>query len=168
MSDSNSWSDGILLKGCSQLLESPCSSSLSSLIHLLFLGTIVYQFFPESKRVIIDGSEYTAFIFVLLVSSAVTHIYYVVKKHHSPSSIPDELFVHLPVSFYHSWTTVLVVLTAFEAFCVSSFDHKAGIWTKVFVFVSLFSLKVTAAAYAFSSLEGDLSASIAIWDGGGK
>lgn len=148
------------------------------------LGTIIYQFFPGGKAVVIDGISWRfpllavlnviyvnlwashhyipAFIFSLLVSSAVTHIYYVVKKHHSAQSTADEILIHLPFSLYHGWTTVLVVLTAFEAFGVDSINHKAGAWTKVFVFLALFFLEGTAATYAFSSPEGDLPASIAI------
>ncbi|KAF9039536.1 hypothetical protein BDZ89DRAFT_1156964 [Hymenopellis radicata] len=139
---------------------------------------------PGGKAVIIDGISWrfpllgvlniiyvnvwaahhyiVAFVFALFVSSTVTHIYYVVKKHHSSQSTPDELFVHLPFSLYHGWTTVLVVLTAFEAFGVDAVSHKAGVWTKVFVFLALFFLEGTAATYAFSSPEGDLPASIAI------
>ena len=56
----------------------------------------------------------------------------------------DELFVHLPFSLYHGWTTVLVVLTAFEAFGVSSYTHKAGVWTEVFVFLALCVLRLGA------------------------
>lgn len=74
----------------------------------------------------------------------------------------DELFVHLPFSLYHGWTTVLVVLTAFEAFGVNARYSPAGVWTKVFVFLALFFLEGTAATYAFSTAEGDLPASIAI------
>jgi hypothetical protein len=155
-----------------------------SLIHLLLLGTIIYQFTPQGKRVIIDGISWRfpllgifnalyvqmwatkhyviAFILALFVSSTVTHIYYIVKKYHSPQSAMDETFVHLPFSLYHGWTTVLVILTAFEAFGVNSRDHRAGIWTKVFVFLALFFLEGTAATYAFSTPEGDLPASIAI------
>jgi len=153
------------------------------LIHLLLLGTVIYQFFPAGKSVIIDGIGwrfpllavlnatyvnlwYTghfkwATLLSLFVSSAVTHIYYVVKKHHTAQSISDELFVHLPFSLYHGWTTVLVFITAFAGFGITH-DERAGVWTKVFVFLSLFSLEGTAATYAFSSVEGDLPASIAI------
>jgi hypothetical protein len=60
------------------------------------------------------------------------------------------------------WTTLLVVLTGFEAFGVNALHHPAGVWTKVFVFLALFFLEGTAATYAFSSPEGDLPASIAI------
>lgn len=46
--------------------------------------------------------------------------------------------MHLPFSLYHGWTTVLVVLTAFEAFGVDKIHHAAGNWTKVFVFLALY------------------------------
>jgi len=155
-----------------------------SLIHLLLLGYVVYQFFPNGKRTIIDGISWrfpllavlqsiyvnlwthqhyiVAFIFALLVSSTVSHIYYVVRKHHASESINDELWVHLPFSLYHGFTTVLVILTAFEAFGVNALTHHAGIFTKLFVFLGLLFLEATSAAYAFSSSEGDIAASIAI------
>jgi hypothetical protein len=166
------------------ITPAPWAFFIWSLIHLLLLGTIIYQFFPGGKRVIVDGISWrfpllgvlnaiyvnlwsthhyvVAFIFSLLVSSCVSHIYYSVKKHHSASSAADELFVHLPFSLYHGWTTVLVVLTAFEAFGVSAVTERAGVWTKVFVFLGLFFLEATAAAYAFSTAEGDLPASVAV------
>ncbi|TFL04807.1 hypothetical protein BDV98DRAFT_562866 [Pterulicium gracile] len=208
----NSWTDGILLKVVNIIVyllflssniysitspsntyynvketyitPAPWSLWIWSLIHLLLLGTVIYQFFAKGKEVIIDGISWrlpllgvlnavyvhtlvsrhyiVAFIFSLFVSSTVTHIYYVVKKHHSAQSLGDELFVHLPFSLYHGWTTVLVVLTAFIAFGNDAADEGAGIWTKVFVFLGLFFLEGTAATYAFSSPEGDLPASIAI------
>ncbi|KAH9858597.1 hypothetical protein C2E23DRAFT_864486 [Lenzites betulinus] len=162
----------------------PWAFLIWSLIHLLLLGTIIYQFFDGGKQVVIDGISWrlpllavlnaiyvnvwarhyyvVAFVFALLVSSTVTHIYYVVKKYHEPQSIADEIFVHLPFSLYHGWTTVLVILTAFEAFGTNAAIHPAGIWTKVFAFLAFFFLEATAATYAFSSAEGDLPASIAI------
>ena len=84
------------------------------------------------------------------------------KRFHAAENLLDELFVHLPFSLYHGWTTVLVVLTAFEAFGVNAISHHAGIWTKVFVFLGLFFLEATAATYAFSSPEGDVAGAIAI------
>jgi len=166
------------------MTPAPWAFLIWSLIHLLLLGTIIYQFFPTGQATIIDAvswrfpllvivnaiyvnlwasHHYTvAFVFALLVSSVVTNIYYIVKKHHSPQNTADELFIHLPFSLYHGWTTVLVILTAFEAFGVNSLHTSAGIWTKVFVFLALFFLEGTAAAYAFSSAEGDLAGAIAI------
>jgi len=155
-----------------------------TVIHFLLLGAMIYQFFDAGKRVIIDGISWrypllailtavyvtiwahghyiVAFIFALLVSSVVSHIYYIVKKFHSSASLADELLVHLPFSLYHGWTTVLVLLTGFEAFGVNALSHKAGIWTKVFVFLALLFLEATSAAYAFSSPQGDIAASAAI------
>lgn len=162
----------------------PYAFGIWSLIHILLLGYIVYQFTDNGKKTIIDGIGWRfpllavlnlvyvnvwtkghyiiAFIFALLVSSTVSHIYYVVKKHHAGENIHDELWVHLPFSLYHGWTTVLVVLTAFEAFGVNALSHPAGVFTKVFVFLGLLFLEATAAAYAFQSTEGDVAASIAI------
>lgn len=91
-----------------------------------------------------------------------THVYYIVKKFHESANVSDELFVHLPFSLYHGWTTTLVVLSAFTAFGRNALTHDAGIWTKVFVFLAFFFLEATAAAYAFSSPEGDLPAGAAI------
>jgi len=208
----DSWKDGILLKIVNIIvyfvflgtnLYSVASSSsiyyygketyitpapwaflIWSLIHFLLLGTVIYQFFPDGKKTIVDGISWRfpllallnaiyvhlwmthhhiiAFVFALLVSSAVTHIYYIVKKHHAALSYSDELFVHVPFSLYHGWTTVVVILSAFDAFGVNALTHGAGVWTKVFVFLALFFLEGTAATYSFSSPEGDLPASIAI------
>jgi hypothetical protein len=47
------------------------------------------------------------------------------------------VWIHLPFSLYHGWTTVLVVVTAFEAFGVNALTHPAGVFTKVFVFLAL-------------------------------
>jgi len=166
------------------ITPAPWAFGIWSLIHLLMLGTVIYQFFPGGKETIVDAIGWrfpllavlnaiyvnlwashhyiVAFVFAIFVSSAVTHVYYIVKKYHEPQSIADEVFVHLPFSLYHGWTTVLVVLTAFEAFGVNAITTKAGIWTKVFVFLGLFFLEGTAATYAFTSPEGDLPASIAV------
>ncbi|GJE95844.1 hypothetical protein PsYK624_120340 [Phanerochaete sordida] len=166
------------------ITPAPWAFLIWTVIHLLLLGTIIYQFTENGHRSIIEGISWRlpllavlnlvyvnlwsthhyiiAFIFALLVSSAVTHIYYIVKKYHEPSSVADEIFVHLPFSLYHGWTTVLVVLSTFTAFGVDLHHHHAGVWTKVFVFLAFLFLESTAATYAFSSPEGDLPAGVAI------
>ncbi|CAK5281355.1 unnamed protein product [Mycena citricolor] len=166
------------------ITPAPWAFLIWSLIHLLLLGTIIYQFTTAGKGVIVDGISWRfpllvvlnsiyvnfwakgdyiiAFVFSLFVSSATTHIYYIVKKYHVAENLGDEIFVHLPFSLYHGWTTVLVIITAFQAFGVNAAVKSAGVWTKIFVFLALFFLEGTAATYAFSSAEGDLPASIAI------
>ncbi|KAL4065293.1 hypothetical protein V8B97DRAFT_1952018 [Scleroderma yunnanense] len=162
----------------------PWAFLIWTLIHLLLLGTIVYQFTEPGKKVIIDGISWrfpllgilnaiyvntwashhyiVAFIFALLVSSTVTHIYYVVKKYHASTTCGDEIFVHLPFSLYHGWTTVLVIISIFQAFGVDARTHPAGVWTDIFVFIAFFFLEGTAGAYAFACPEGDLPGSVAI------
>ncbi|KAI9508059.1 hypothetical protein F5148DRAFT_1199736 [Russula earlei] len=166
------------------ITPSPWAFLIWSLIHLLLLGTIVYQFTPEGKKLIIDEINWRfallailnatfvnlwathnyvfAFIFALLVSATVTHIYYIIKRCHAPTCTGDEVFVYLPFSLWHGWTTVIVVLAVFEAFGTDALQHPPGIWTKIFVFLALLFLEATAAAYAFSSPEGDLPGAIAI------
>ncbi|EJD43222.1 hypothetical protein AURDEDRAFT_89079 [Auricularia subglabra TFB-10046 SS5] len=155
-----------------------------TLIHLLLLGFVVYQFFDAGRRVIVDGISWRfpllallnaayvalrasghfvlAFLLALCVSSAVSHIYYVVKRYHRSESMNDEIWVHLPFGLYHGWTTVLIMLSAFEAFGVNAITHKAGVFTKIFVFLALLFLESTSAAYAFGSSEGDVAGSVAI------
>jgi hypothetical protein len=156
-----------------------------TIIHFLLLGTIVYQFTSaHAKAVVIDGISWrfpllallnsalisvwahhdylAAFILSLLVSTVVSHIYYIVKKNHSSEALGDELFVHLPFSMWHGWAVVIVFLTAFEAFGVNATKHDDGIWTKIFVFLSFFFLEGTATAYAFSTVDGDLPGAFVI------
>ena len=77
------------------------------------------------------------------------------------TAIAFPVWVHLLFSLYYGWTTMFVFLTAFKAFSVNALMHKASIFTNLFVFLMLLFLKATLAAYAFSSPEGDLAASIA-------
>ena len=177
-----------------------------SLIHLLLLGTIIYQFFEGGKEVIIDGIGWRFPLLAVLNAvyvnvwarhyyvvgtscaslpsaraasnrnsphrslclralrqlcrhgtlpnpnftsaapadrsrprAAPQHIYYIVKKYHEPQSVADEIFIHLPFSLYHGWTTVLVVLTLFEAFGNNAAVEPAGVWTDVCVFLALYA-----------------------------
>jgi hypothetical protein len=166
---------------------------------------MVFQFTTRGKEIVIDSigwrfailgifnSVYVyfwsrhwyilAFVMSLLVSAAVSQIYYIVKKNHSSrEGLGEEAFVHLPFSLYHgcewlethrskrtAWTfadclgtIVLVVLSAFAAFGVDAHKHHAGVWTKVFVFLAFVFLETTAAAYAFASREGDAAGAAAI------
>lgn len=78
-------------------------------IHILTLGTVIYQFFQKGKKVIVDGfgwrfpllfilsSAYIAlwtqkryvpaFVLAFLVNGSVTHIFYVIRKKNTGKSI---------------------------------------------------------------------------------
>jgi hypothetical protein len=166
------------------ITPAPYAFYVWGVIHLLLLGYVIYQFTPAGKRTIIDGISWrfplllilnaiyvnswshgyyvVALIFALLVSSTVSHIYWIVKKYHQRENLLDELFIHLPFSLYHGWTTVLIIVTLFEAFGVDALQHRAGVATKVLVFLALFFLESTSVAYSYSSPEGDLAGAVAI------
>lgn len=94
------------------LRSAPYAFWIWSIIHILLLGYVIFQFFPSGKKTIIDGISWrfplllvlnavylnlwnrgdyvVAFIFALLVSSTVSHIYWIVKKSHSAESLGDE------------------------------------------------------------------------------
>ncbi|EIW85468.1 hypothetical protein CONPUDRAFT_118366, partial [Coniophora puteana RWD-64-598 SS2] len=153
-------------------------------IHLLLLGTIIYQFTPSGKRVIIDSIGWrfplltvlntvfvglrathqwvSSFVFALLVYSSVTHIYYIVKKRHAAPNLGDEIYIHLPFSLWHAWSTFIVIVAAFEAFGIPTY-YTAGIATEVLVFLSLLFLEFTAIYYAFSTKDGDLPGAVVIF-----
>jgi hypothetical protein len=141
-------------------------SSASCTFHLPFPVVIGSELISSNAVYVYFWSRHwyiLAFVLSLLVSSAVSHIYYIVKKNHSTrEGAGEELFIHLPFSLWHGWTIVLVVLSAFEAFGVNAHTHKAGVWTKIFVFLAFVFLETTAAAYAFASTEGDAAGAAAI------
>ncbi|EIW85470.1 hypothetical protein CONPUDRAFT_98562 [Coniophora puteana RWD-64-598 SS2] len=165
------------------MTPAPWVYAIWPLIHLLLLGTNIYQFSPTGKRVVIDEigwrfpllsvlsvvyanvrntRHYTvAFVFALLVSSTVTHIYYVLTTRRATYRVGDEVLVHLPFSLWHGWATFLLILSAFEAFGIHTYD-PAGDWTKALVFIGLFFLEAHAATYASYTREGDLPGAIAI------
>ncbi|KAF9508052.1 hypothetical protein BS47DRAFT_1373743 [Hydnum rufescens UP504] len=164
------------------ITPAPYAFYVWGLIHLLLLGYVIYQFYPAAKATIIDGISWRfplllvlnaiyvnswasghyvlAFIFALLVSASVSHIYWVVNKYHPRDTLFDELFVHLPFSLYHGWTLVLVVVTLFEAFGVNALNTPPGVGTKVFVFLALFFLESTSVA---THVAGAIAISWSLW-----
>ncbi|KAI6024841.1 hypothetical protein PISMIDRAFT_248788 [Pisolithus microcarpus 441] len=153
------------------------------LIHMLILGTCIYQFSGRGKEVIIERigwklplldflnamyiyswtiQEYRyGLVFIIFAVSVVAQIYNEVKETQL-RNFCDEVFLHLPFSLYHGWTICLVFMSAFEAFGVNALTEPADVWTKVAVFGSLALLQVVDFSYAYSAIEGDLPACLAI------
>ncbi|KAG9315234.1 hypothetical protein JVU11DRAFT_4368 [Chiua virens] len=147
------------------------------LIHMLILGTCIYQFSGRGKDIILERigwklplldflnamyvyswtiQEYRyALVFILFSVSVVTQIYLEVKRIEL-RNFCDEVFLHLPFSLYQGWTVGLIFLSGFEAFGVDALTEPAGPWTKSFVFMSLLLLQLVSYAYAYSAVEGDL------------
>ncbi|WOO81916.1 uncharacterized protein LOC62_04G005431 [Vanrija pseudolonga] len=158
-----------------------------TLIYLLLLGFIFFQFTTPGEQIIVEAIAYrfaflvtlnsiflflwsrgwylSAFVFSLLLAASVSQVYYIINRDHSRrDGWGTELFVHLPFSLYHGWTIVLIVIALFQAFGVDSSISKAGFWTKFFVFLAFVFLESTAAGYAFATAQGDpAGASVIAW-----
>ncbi|GAC92988.1 hypothetical protein PHSY_000548 [Pseudozyma hubeiensis SY62] len=160
-------------------------------IHFLFLGMIVYQFTDAGSTHVVHGIGWRfpglcilnavysglisaqvnahhdriyailAFVVMLLIAGTVSHCYRSLKVHHTANNLADTVFVHLPFSLYHGFVVVLLFVTGFEAFGVNAMTHKAGIITKIVVFLSLLFLESTAAGYVWYS-EGDVAGALVI------
>ncbi|KAG2146132.1 uncharacterized protein EDB93DRAFT_1251094 [Suillus bovinus] len=150
----------------------PCAYFLWPVIHLLILGTCTYQFSRRGKELIIDtigwhlplldflnvmyiyswtNQEYKySLVFIIFTGSIVSKIYRDVKLS-AVCNVCDELFLHLPFSLYYGWTTCLIFTTAFAAFGVDAEIEPARFWTKVFVFLSLFTLQAIAFVCLYAS-----------------
>jgi len=153
-----------------------------TVIQVLLLGTQLHQVSDAGKLVLVDSLGWAfpllivlntaylalwsirhfvfAFIAAVHVSVLSTYIYFSVKEH-APKNLRDEVFVQIPISMLHAWSTFLLFEAGFEAFGIPQ-DMVPGAWTKFFILFSVICLEATSAAYAFSAPEGDLAGSLVI------
>ncbi|MBW0511855.1 hypothetical protein O181_051570 [Austropuccinia psidii MF-1] len=155
-----------------------------TVINLLFLGFVIFQFFEAGTRAIIDvvgwrfvaigvlqsiwihlfaGHHYIiAFIFSLFVASVVSHVYYDLASSNFRSK-GELVLVHLPFSLLHAYLTFLLVLSAFTAFGVDKTDHPAGVITQVLVIIALLGLAATGVGYIYTiHNDGDIAGAVVI------
>ncbi|KAM0751004.1 hypothetical protein T439DRAFT_300958 [Meredithblackwellia eburnea MCA 4105] len=155
-----------------------------SLIDLLLLGFVIYQFFDGSADVISLGWRFAilgilnsvfvhvyshgqylpAFILSLFVASAVSTIYYTLAHHHAASNDLDLLLIHLPFSLWHAWALVTVVISAFAAFTRSGNSHHPNEVVTILACIALAFFAITAWGYAMKSKKGDIAgALVLVW-----
>ncbi|CAH7688301.1 hypothetical protein PPACK8108_LOCUS23246 [Phakopsora pachyrhizi] len=154
-----------------------------TVINLLFLGFVIFQFFEAGTKAIVDvvswrfaaigvlqsiwihlsvGHHYIlAFVFSLIVASLVSHVYWDLKSSDLKSKA-ELIFVHLPFSLLHAYLVFLLVLSAFTAFGVDKAEHTAGIITQILVSIALVALALTGMGYAFHSDQGDIAGAVVI------
>ncbi|KAG9069928.1 hypothetical protein KI688_009253 [Linnemannia hyalina] len=108
---------------------------LWSLVHFLFGGLVIYQWFNDKVHrtvgwhfVIVSifnaiwlalwssGHTFLAFVTLIFTTGAVSYIYARLREDRSDDSWLDTLFLDLPFSLYHSWIVVLLVINAFAVF----------------------------------------------------
>ncbi|KAI0086379.1 hypothetical protein BDY19DRAFT_995986 [Irpex rosettiformis] len=132
-------------------------------IHLLLLGTVIYQFTENGRRIIVEGASWRffmlmafnglyvylwahheyllAFLVSIVVYSLVSSIYDVVVNLQQEGLVAaDEIFIYTPFSLYYDWTVILIYLSGFSAFGIDASTDSAGAGTKACVFLTLFVL----------------------------
>lgn len=156
-----------------------------TLINLLTLGLVIYQFFEDGYEPVVEGIGWrfagvailnalfagafsrghsiVAFVIAIFLAVVLSHIYYTLQTI-KPRTLGAKVFIHLPFSLWHAWSVVLLVLSLFAAFGKDKASH-AGIFTDVFVCIALAFLASTSVGYAFSSGgKGDIAgAAVIAW-----
>lgn len=145
------------------------------ILNALFLGLIVYQFWPGT----IQMAKYSlgwrlptalvlhalctllytqdnstliyciAFIAFCLVTTLVNQLYGILRTSAEPLNWADVFFVFLPISLYHGATIILFFVSVFAISGFNTNEGEAGIVTKVLVFLILFFLDSTVTGYVF-------------------
>lgn len=96
-----------------------------------------------------------AFVVSLLVASSVSHVYWTLKRHYTPKSMLDVVFVHLPFSLWHAYSLIAILLSASAAFEPHSPPAHPDLVEKLLVLGAEWFLTMTAMGYAFESQRGD-------------
>ncbi|KAM0790758.1 hypothetical protein ACM66B_004609 [Microbotryomycetes sp. NB124-2] len=153
-----------------------------TLIDLLLLGYVVYQFFDSSHDAIhavgwrfalvgvlnaiflhtyVTHHLIVAFIFSLFTASTVSTVYYTLSVA-SAKGLGDVLFVHTPWSLWHAWSIVTVFISGFAAFTHGGHGRHPSVVVKVLVVLSCAFFAITAWGYAFRTRQGDIAGAIVL------
>jgi len=136
------------------------------ILNVLFLGLIVYQFWPGTAQLtqyslgwrfptalvlhalctLLYTQKNSPDIYMVafptfnLVTILVKRLYEILRTNAKPLNWADVFFVFLPVSLYHGATFLLFFVSVFAVHAISGFystEHEAGMVTKVLVFLTL-------------------------------
>ncbi|CAG8444898.1 8506_t:CDS:2 [Ambispora leptoticha] len=154
------------------------------IIHFLFGGFIIYQFFSTATEPVTDGIHWhfvsislwntlwlylwqtnhliLSFIVILITSSQVSFVYYTLHNKYPAQNLNDKIWIHAPFSLYHAWILVIVLINLFAAFTQEAEeDTKPTLITKILVFLGLLFLESTAVGY-IEYFKGDFAGALVI------
>ncbi|KAI9091775.1 hypothetical protein DFS34DRAFT_597018 [Phlyctochytrium arcticum] len=149
------------------LTPAPWAFGIWGLIHFLFFGFVVWQWFGDSDAAVDAYGPYfivsglltslwannwdsghliISLIMLLFASASVTIIYHNLRQA-PPSSTTQSIFVHAPISLYHGWLVFMTWLNIFAIFTQVHDPIHPPILHRVLVFLVMLQLTGTAVAY---------------------
>ncbi|KAG9302060.1 hypothetical protein G9A89_021104 [Geosiphon pyriformis] len=152
------------------ITPAPFAFWIWGLIHTLFFGFIIYQWFSSASETVVDGVGWHfvgisvlntiwvllwqndhliwSWIVILITASQVSFVYYSIKNKYPSTGFADALWIHAPISLYHAWILVIVVINTFAAFTAEAGENeKPTLITNILVFLGLLFLESTAVGY---------------------
>lgn len=164
------------------ITPAPFVFGIWAVIHFLFGGFIIYQFFSAATETVVDGINWhfvgisllnslwlylwqtdhliLSWLVILLTVSQVSFVYYTVRNKYPAQGLNDTLWIHAPLSLYHAWILVIAVINTFAAFTEVS-DKGPSLLVKILVVLGLLFLESTAIGYVEYG-KGDLAGSLVI------
>lgn len=153
------------------------------IIHFLFAGFVIYQFFGQATETVVDGvgwqfvfisiwntvwlaltqKDHTilAWFAILFTASHVSYVYYKIRYKYPAISLLDNAFIHAPFSLYHAWIFVITVISTFVAFTPEVSDDGPSVLVTIVVIIGLLVLKSTAISYVEFG-KGDVAGALVI------
>jgi len=166
------------------ITPAPFVFGIWGLIHFLFFGFVIYQFFSAARETVVDGIHWhfltislwntlwlylwasdhliLSWLVILVTGSQVSYVYYLVRNKYPAQGINDVLWIHAPFSLYHAWILVIIVVNTFAAFTPEAEgDEKPSLVVKILVALGILFLQSTAVGYIELG-KGDLAGSLVI------
>ncbi|KAI9007066.1 hypothetical protein BC832DRAFT_554160 [Gaertneriomyces semiglobifer] len=167
------------------LTPAPFAFAIWGLIHFLFLGFVIWQWFGDSDDVVTKGyggyfiiaalltsvwHDYwesghlvLSLIVLLFASASITVIYHNLRSL-PPKSTAEHIFVHAPISLYHGWLIFIGWLNIFAVFTSVADPAHPDLLHRILVFLVMLQLTGTAVAYTeFRNKEiGDVPGALTI------
>ncbi|KAG9300182.1 hypothetical protein G9A89_002628 [Geosiphon pyriformis] len=159
--------------------------TILTLLHIQFLGFIIYQFFPKANETVAHGVSWhfvaisilnsaflilsikgyfiLAFLVAILFASQVSVAYFSVRTKFPAENWADGLLIHAPLSIFHGWIVVETIVAANMAILPRpTGGDEIEAWIKFAVWFSIIFLQLTAVGYIDVQGKGDVLGSLVI------
>ncbi|CAG8479150.1 5620_t:CDS:2 [Ambispora leptoticha] len=158
------------------ITPAPFSFYIWHLIRFLFFGFIIYQFFPDANDVVVNGIKWhflafgilnmlavqfwvkddlrISWLITVMLLSQISYVYLRIRNEFPANTLLDKVFIHAPLTIYHAWTVVILVVTSFAAFIPEDNEkhpdeggRQTGLMLYLLVFVAFVVLEGAVGVY---------------------